>query len=74
MHSAIYDTYLVWGCYIDLWSIGGGVGSVCHGYICILLYVKLMQCSGFPEIYAQLWGVHLPWVYVHSSICETYLV
>ena len=28
--------------------------SVCHGYMCILLYVKLLQCSGFPEIYAWL--------------------
>ena len=88
-----------------------GMGSVCHGYMCILLYVKLLQCSGFPEIYAQLeegaWGlspmgicaffymwnlfgvvvfqrsmldwrrrhgVSLPWVYVHSSLCETYFV
>ena len=22
--------------------------------------MKLMQCTGLPEIYAQLWGVHLP--------------
>ena len=22
-----------------------GVGSVCHGYMCILLYVKLILCS-----------------------------
>ena len=53
------------------------MGSVCHGYMCILLYGKLIQCSGFPEIYAQLEegsGVSLPWVYVHSSICQTYLV
>ena len=28
--------------------------SVCHGYMCILLYVKLIWCSGFPEIYGQL--------------------
>ena len=41
--------------------IGGeGESSVCHGYMCILLYVKLLQCTGFPEIYAQLEGVHLP--------------
>ena len=37
-----------------------GMGSVCHGYMCILLYVKLIWCSGFPEIYAWLeeeaWG------------------
>ena len=39
--------------------------------------MKLMQCSGFPEIYACLQeeiGVSLPWVYVHSAIYETYLV
>ena len=29
------------------------MGSVCHWYMFILLYVKLMQGSGFPEIYAQ---------------------
>ena len=54
-----------------------GVRSVCNGYMCILLYVKLIWCSSFLEIYAQLeegCGVRLPWVYVHSSICETYLV
>ena len=74
MHSVIYDTYLVKWCCIDIWLIGGvGVGSVCYGYMCILLYLKLMQCSIFPEIYAQL-GVHLSLVYVHSSICQTYLV
>ena len=38
--------------------------------------MKLIWCSGFPEIYAQLEGgqVCLPLVYVHSAICETYLV
>ena len=30
------------------------MGSVYHGYMCILLYVKLIWCSAFPEIYAQL--------------------
>ena len=108
-------------------------GYVCHGYMCILLYVTLIWCSGVHEIYGWLggmsamgmcaffymwhwfgvvvfqrsmvagvtsaigicaffymwhWfsvlvfqrsmvdyqGVHLPWVYVHSSICETYSV
>ena len=34
-----------------------GVGSVCHGYMFILLDMKLMWCSGFPEIYAHLEGV-----------------
>ena len=50
-----------------------GVGSVCHGSMCIQLYVKLMQCSGFLEIYTQLGGMSAS-VYVHSSICATYLV
>ena len=35
--------------------------------------MKLMRCSGFPELYAQL-GVYLPWVYMHSGIYETYAV
>ena len=30
------------------------MGSICHGYMCILLYMKLIWCSGFPEIYAHL--------------------
>ena len=54
-----------------------GVGSICHGYMCIVLYMKLMWCNGFPKIYAQLeegGGVNLPWVYVHCAIYETYLV
>ena len=54
-----------------------GVGSICYGYMCILLYIKLMWCNGFPEIYAQLEegdAVNLPWVYVHSPIYKTYVV
>ena len=30
------------------------VGSACHGYMYILLFVKRIQCSGFPEIYVLL--------------------
>ena len=42
------------------------VGSVCHGYMCILLYVKLIWCSSFPEIYAGLEeGV--------ESVCHGYM-
>ena len=33
-----------------------------------------IQCSGVAVIYARKWGVHLPWVYVHSSLRETYFV
>ena len=40
--------------------------------MCILLYVKLMQCSGIPYIYGGLEEGAL--VYVHSAICETYLL
>ena len=35
------------------------MGSDHHGYMYILLYVKVIWCSGFPDIYAQLkegWG------------------
>ena len=43
-----------------------GVGSICHGYICIVLYMKLIWCNSFPEIYAQLEeGV--------GSICHRYI-
>ena len=56
-----------WHC-IDHWLIAGG---------CMLLYMKLILCSGFPEIYTQLeerGGVNLPWVYVHCAVYETYVV
>ena len=39
---------------------------VCHGYMCILLYVKLMQCSGVAQIYGRLEeGV--------GSVCHGYM-
>ena len=38
----------------------------------ILLYGKLIWCSGITQIYGQL--EHGGLVYMHSSICETYLV
>ena len=31
-----------------------GWGSICHGYMCIVLYMKLICCHGFPQICAQL--------------------
>ena len=40
--------------------------------MCILLYVKLLWCSGIPYIYGQLEEEAL--VYVHSAICETAMV
>ena len=59
------------------------MGSVCNGYMCILLYMKIMWCSGFTfrmYIYPSMvnWrsrrGVSLPWVYVHSALYETYVM
>ena len=36
------------------------MGLICHGYMCIVLYMKLIWCNGFPEISAHLeeggWG------------------
>ena len=50
-------------------------GFICHGYICILLYLQLISCTGVGEMYGHLdGGVHLPWVYLHSSISATYLM
>ena len=66
MHSGICETYLVQWYSIDLWSIGGGG----PWYMCIILYVKLMWCNSIPQIYAHFRGVHLPWVFMYSAICE----
>ena len=47
------------------------VGSICNGYMCIVLHMKLIWCNSFPDIYAQLeegGGVNLPWVCVHCAI------
>ena len=40
---AVFHTYLV------SWR-----GYICPKYMCILLYVKLIWCSGIPKIYGQL--------------------
>ena len=34
----------------------GGVGLICHGYICILLYVRLLGCNGVARTYGQFGG------------------
>ena len=40
---------------------------ICHGYISIVLYMKLIWCNGFPEIYARLEeGV---WSICHGYMC-----
>ena len=40
VHASICETYTVYWFSGDLCLIGGGGGSVCHGYMCILLHVK----------------------------------
>ena len=40
--------------------------------MCILLYVKLIWCRGILYIYCQLEEGAL--VYVHSAICEMYMM
>ena len=47
-------------------------GYICPKYMCILVYVKLIWCSGIPEIYGQLEEGVL--VYVHFVIGKTSLV
>ena len=52
------------------------MGSICHGYMCILLYKKLIGAVVLHRSMAN-WrrgGVSLPWVNMHSTICETSLV
>ena len=38
-------------------------GSVCHGHMCIVLYLKLIWCNSFTDIYTSLevGGFNLPW-------------
>ena len=45
--------------------------DICPNDMCILLYVKLIWCSGITDIYGELEVGAL--VYVHSAICETFL-
>ena len=43
------------------------MGSVCHGYMCILLYMKLIWCSGFPGDLCLIGGRGL------GSVCHGYI-
>ena len=55
---------------IHLWSIGGV--HLLPKYMCILLYVKLICVVVFHRSMVN-WRTSAL-VYVHSAICETYLV
>ena len=45
-------------------------------YMSILIYVTLIWCKVIPYMCGQLelWEVYVSSVYVHSVICETFLV
>ena len=76
VHCAIYEMYLVKGFSTDVWSIAGGVGSICHSYMCIVLYRKLIWCHGSQTsllVWRMGWVI-LPWIYVYCVINEMYLV
>ena len=53
------------------WRRGWGQSAM---GICALCYICQVWCNGVQGIYALLTGggVNLPWVYMHSTICETY--
>ena len=70
VHSTICETSVMEWYSIHLWSIGGGY--IFPMYMCILLCVKHIWCSGIPYIYGQLEEGAL--VYVHSAICEISVV
>ena len=72
MHCAMYETYLVsWFSRVYI-QLEEGVGSICNGNMCIVLYIY--------EMYLVPWfsrdlcpiggggGVNLQWVYVHCAI------
>ena len=44
-------------------------------YMCILIYVTLIWCNVIHRcIVNWSWGVDVSSVYVHSAICESYVV
>ena len=47
-----------------------GVGSICHGYMCIVVYMNLCGVMVFQTsmLDYRMGGVNLPWVYVHCAI------
>ena len=47
MRCAKFGVAVLQTCMLD-WGV-----SICHGHMCIVLYMKLSWCSGFAEIYAR---------------------
>ena len=54
------------------------MGSICHCYMCIVLYIyEMYLVKWFSRDLCSLGGggeVNLTWVYVYCAIYETYLV
>ena len=73
VHSAICETYVVYWYSIDLWSVVGG-GTSALG-ICEFCYMwNLFGVVVFYRSMVDWRGVCLTLVYVHSAICETFMV
>ena len=69
VHCAIYETYVVsWFCR-DLSSIGGG--SICHRYMCIVLYIyrSAMRCSNFGVAVFKASMVNCRGAICHGYMC-----
>ena len=50
------------------------MGSICHRYMWILLYMKLVWCNGFPKIFAGLEeGVGVQSVIGICALCYIYM-
>ena len=57
--------------YIVHWS----VGEMYPQYMCILLHVKFISCNSILWIHCSLeCGGNVSSVYVHSAICDSYMV
>ena len=54
VHTSIFKIYAVKGSSTDVWSFGGGDEVCLLWYLCILLYVKLMQSRGHPQMDGRL--------------------
>ena len=44
-------------------------GSICHRYMCIVLYMKLIWCNGFARDLCSIGGGGLMW---HNGFVEIY--
>ena len=52
--------------------ISGHLGGLSAMGICAFCYMSNFLMVMVLHGSMLNWGVHLPWVYVHSAICETY--